>query len=140
MGCDIHLHKEVKINGKWHYYGQARISRNYQLFGLIAGVRDADVQSISRPRGLPNDATEMTMFEYNNDLGHTPTYIKSSEVDKIDAFYFAQSLELNDPFGLNNMEREFGYLFGNSWTGFFKYPCDRPDGLEDFRFICWFDS
>lgn len=39
MGCDIHLHQEVKINGEWHHYRLAEMPRNYEVFEKMAGVR-----------------------------------------------------------------------------------------------------
>lgn len=93
MGCDIHLHAEVRksysANGKqrafwsravparedrdpWYNKDDAREhdphtairsvtswygGRNYQLFGILAGVRGDDVP-IAEPRGLPADLSD----------------------------------------------------------------------------------
>jgi len=40
MGCDIHWHSEVKVDGVWHHHSNPRISRDYWLFALLAGVRN----------------------------------------------------------------------------------------------------
>lgn len=76
MGCDIHMAVEVRRNGKWErvlppesawdpwlvvngWMDDARQSwydgRNYTLFGVLAGVRNYDVDPISKPRGFPPD-------------------------------------------------------------------------------------
>lgn len=39
MGCDIHLHIEIKMNGLWRHYSMPHIERDYCLFGVMAGVR-----------------------------------------------------------------------------------------------------
>ena len=40
MGCDIHAHLEIKIDGKWLYYSPVNINRNYNVFAKTAGVRN----------------------------------------------------------------------------------------------------
>ncbi len=37
MGCDIHLHTEVKIANVWHRYGCPSVDRNYRVFAKMAG-------------------------------------------------------------------------------------------------------
>ena len=41
MGCDIHLHAEIKVNGKWEHYAHPHIRRDYRLFAKMASVRNA---------------------------------------------------------------------------------------------------
>ena len=86
MGCDIHLFTEIKksINSedKWvnvdnwrynPYYKEGSedgedmlhvesiySGRNYELFGILAGVRDLTNDSIDDPRGLPEDVSSVT--------------------------------------------------------------------------------
>lgn len=52
MGCDIHLHTEVKIGGAWHHYSAPCVPRSYALFGKMAGVRGG-AAPIALPKGLP---------------------------------------------------------------------------------------
>ena len=89
MGCDIHsyLEKYTSVNGenKWvnvdywqinpHHgiegYGNENeyehlsfyIGRNYDLFGILAGVRSSE-DPIEEPRGLPEDVSDVTKREY----------------------------------------------------------------------------
>jgi len=85
MGCDIHLHIEVKKNGQWveheweskyntgQFYQDGTpmvdhfalfedplwISRNYMLFAILADVRNRnEVEPISCPRGLPREMSD----------------------------------------------------------------------------------
>jgi hypothetical protein len=58
MGCDIHpgmfLVRETKWQTTWvDFAAVPHGDRNYQFFGLLAGVRDRDVKMIDEPRGLP---------------------------------------------------------------------------------------
>lgn len=74
MGCDIHLFAEVRREGKWKFvskapsgsvdpdpipdYGDQFYSgRNYELFALLANVRNYNdsVKPLSEPRGVPID-------------------------------------------------------------------------------------
>ena len=51
MGCDIHLHVEVKIKGKWLHYNHPNIDRCYWLFTKMAGVRE--IEGVEACEGLP---------------------------------------------------------------------------------------
>ena len=133
MGCDIHLHQEVKINGKWEHYGIADVTRNYQLFAKMAGVR-GDEAPIAEPRGYPVDVTNVTQFDaarWASD-SHTPSWLDAEEITKLFEW-------MKEP-GETRPREWFGYLFGNHWDSFTKYPEDRPAGLEDVRFVFWFDN
>lgn len=105
MGCDIHvyLEKYASINGKstwvnvdyWQknpYFGiednvdeyehvSCYVGRNYDLFGILAGVRSGE-DPIDEPRGLPEDVTETTRKEYEKwGIGcHTPSYYTLKEL------------------------------------------------------------
>lgn len=38
MGCDIHLHSEVMVDGVWHHHAKGQVERNYRLFAKMANV------------------------------------------------------------------------------------------------------
>lgn len=136
MGCDIHLFAEVKIAGKWHVYSHPEIDRNYELFGFMAGVRDHDITPIAAPRGIPEDAAEVTRLAFKSDDGHTPSWLAGAELEAVCKFYEAQqrrevswcSAELD----------QFGFLFGNGWT--LDSGGSHPKEVEDVRWVFWFDS
>jgi hypothetical protein len=87
MGCDIHLYAEVRRDGKWHrvfpppeardpwyieqaanvnggtYYAVRALctwyhDRNYNVFGMLAGVRAREFRPIAEPRGWPDDLSD----------------------------------------------------------------------------------
>ena len=144
MGCDIHMHAEVKIQGEWRYYGQIDLNRNYAMFTYLAGVRpgragEDDFEPISEPRGLPEDATFMTQYHANEIWGfdgHSHSWINADEIIEYEAFLDRKGW-LYPKGGFSPIT---GYLFGNNWGGFKKYPEDYPDDLEDIRFVFWFDN
>jgi hypothetical protein len=147
MGCDIHLHIEIKINGKWHHYQHPNVSRNYRLFSLMADVRNDErdtITPIAKPRGFPKDATTVTRFDkakWDAD-GHSHSWLSAGEVAEMietrEAWDYARTpQEKATQYGASDL---FGWLFGNSYSGFIKYPGDNPKGLEDFRFVFWFDN
>ena len=134
MGCDIHVHTEVKINGVWHHYSIPRVRRNYMLFGKMAGVRNRTVDPISLPKGLPEDATFLTEFDsnrYGSD-GHSHSWLSSEEVNQLSEWWLRIFTE--------NLSEDFGWFFGNSWAGFIKYREEYRPEIEDFRFVFWFDN
>ena len=135
MGCDIHIHAEIKVRGKWHHYDQPDCDRNYLLFEKMAGVRGEVSNAISAPRGLPENATFTTKFDakhWGSD-GHSHSWLSSKEVGQLATWW-----EANGNGGL--FARWDQWLFGNPYSGWTKYPQDRPKGLDDFRFIFWFDN
>lgn len=114
MGCDIHLHTEVKINGAWHHYSCPNVDRNYDLFARMAGVR-GDIDPISEPRGIPKDATFLTKFACNHRGidGHSHSWLNAEEIFIL---YFEFGRMLDECY-----HPAFGYFFGNDWDVFWKY-------------------
>lgn len=134
MGCDIHIHAEIKIGGRWEHYDKPNMSRNYRAFEKMAGVRGEQTNRMFPVRGMPWDASAVTRFEcahYGSD-GHTHSWINAEEIALLADWW---KKELNDEWPEWNC-----YLFGNSYSGFFKYPQDRTEGVEDVRFVFWFDN
>ena len=141
MGCDIHLHSEVKINGEWHHYSHPRIERWYDLFARMADVRndpERDIKPISQPRGLPDDATFMTRFDYEYEHGHSASWLSGKEVADLGTWAEERYKTRNkDWFSFDH--HVIGYVFGNGWD----VKGNRgsyPDGVEDVRIVFWFDN
>jgi hypothetical protein len=106
-GCDIYIRLE-KINkdGKWvpidHYQiredwdDQKNIcktfpffpvsiydGRDYELFGLLAGVRSTYPEPIAEPRGIPESANRYIKDEFAaNKYLHTPSWLTLGELRK----------------------------------------------------------
>ena len=105
MGCDIHLFTEIKRKDKnwknsdhWqynHFYdpededGERELdvvpihkSRDYILFGILAGVRGEGNPIISKPRGLPHDICPITSKEAIHwmSVAHNHSWLTLSEL------------------------------------------------------------
>lgn len=53
MGCDVHIYVEYSENGKyWKNLTNNAGSRNYVMFGVLAGVRVSDAKLFD-PKGMP---------------------------------------------------------------------------------------
>jgi hypothetical protein len=147
MGCDIHAHMEVKINGQWHHAHMPPIRRSYDLFARMAGVRNANkgpgyIEPIAQPRGLPEDATFITNFhsDYMGSDGHSHSWLNCEELSSLIEWYDAKRKEREPGKYVSPWEYEtLGYLFGNGWD-VKKYPSDFPAGVEDTRIVFWFDN
>lgn len=52
------------------------------LFGLLAGVRNAEIQPLAEPRGIPNDVSDSLKAEWEQWAGdgHTPSYFSLAEL------------------------------------------------------------
>lgn len=62
MGCDIHAHIEVKEYDDWWELVRLNLRRNYDAFGLMAGVRGWD--SLHPPKGMPSDYSFSVLNAY----------------------------------------------------------------------------
>lgn len=89
MGCDIHVFAERLIDNKWEIIKsnidyndyQWSISRNYVLFGYLAGVR-YPCYPISFPKGVPNDCSKefkQISDDYSSD-GHSHSFLSAKEL------------------------------------------------------------
>lgn len=143
MGCDIHLHVEVKHETKgWLHYSHPKIDRWYDLFARMADVRndDREIDPISKPRGLPDDASEMTRLCYEWDDGdaHSASWLERDEIKLLNEFI--QQHPMNSERRWHDFDARCGYLFGSS------LECDpsgrgtsRPAWIVDCRVVFWFD-
>jgi len=140
MGCDIHLHIEVKINEKWEHYACPSVNRFYRLFEKMAGVRGDIGDAISPPKGLPKDATTITMLDYNQMEyeAHSESWLGIDEIILLDEW--SRSIDPKEM--AYDLEYEIlnCYLFGSSFASIKLYPEDNYiPGLTDVRFVFWFD-
>lgn len=84
MGCDIHLHTERKIKGKWvNLNSDLGVHRNYTLFAILAGVRNYDYNiPINSAKGVPADASNEYLDAVNEmeGDGHNHSYLTLQEI------------------------------------------------------------
>ena len=154
MGCDIHCNLEHRRNTEsdWYdidlykknkYFGEDdepeywKVSlynrRSYFLFGLLAGVRNYEVEPISQPRGIPDDVSESIKECYNkwgNDA-HTPSWYTLYELKKAQNTLDEQVLqELIDAIELRYIQSE-NYGYKKTLT---------EDEEKRIRLVFWFDN
>ena len=148
MGCDIHVHTEIKVRGVWHNWSQPDVHANYHLFSKMAGVRQMPdreygvVEPIAKPRGLPDDCSPVTAWhcvEHWGSDAHSVSWLSSEEVGEL-----IEYCERHGFFKSMESWRTFGHLMGNRWESFldhedFRHSGDYP-GVQDFRFVFWFDG
>jgi hypothetical protein len=138
MGCDVHAHVELKIDGEWHHYNHPWVSRCYPLFSLLAGVRrSGDIEPYSEPRGLPSDATMITRLELGDPYMHSQSYINSHEFIKVlERWHEFCALPGNEDYPTDLFTHYFGYIMG------YEFPVRMPLHLpiEDVRLVFGFDS
>lgn len=143
MGCDIHLHIEIKVSGKWLHWNAPTMRRDYELFTKMAGVRarDDEIDPISQPRGLPADASDTTkwMAKQQGSDGHSHSYLTSTELTEVRKWGEAagRKAHAGGDWWFDGM---FGYVCGNPLDGMAEYPASYPPDLEDVRFVFWFDN
>lgn len=98
MGCDIHLHVEILIQGNWIELYPTDLTtpfrqdvpnsplanywytgRNYSLFGVLADVRTRELAPICEPRGLPEDVTDPVALSLTHLDYHSSSWIRLDE-------------------------------------------------------------
>ncbi len=130
MGCDIHLHVEVNIDGKWEHFHAPFIWRNYTLFAMMADVRNYEhIDPISKPRGFPEDISYISRkhFEmYERDY-HSASWLSGEEYRKLANQYSEmvrkEGNERYMGFELEEMKMDISI---------FDY--------KDLRLVFWFDN
>lgn len=116
MGCDIHAVVERKVtnrdedgtpySSRWVSAGDPDFGRNYELFAVLADVRNYDdIQPVSEPKGLPSfkgrheeygwlqwhdyDEKPSRLFEYhyedNYEDAHSASWLSLAEIKAYDA-------------------------------------------------------
>ena len=141
MGCDIHLHGEVKIQGKWRHWSTPDLDRDYELFAKMAEVRNNfGIRPISPPKGIPEDASFETRFDYE-DAGkwvHSASWLSAKEIHELGQFLKVRASRLH-PEEFFYPEKLWGYVRGGSWGGVYRYPEEAAlRKIEDVRFVFWF--
>ena len=103
--------------------------RNYNLFGVLAGVRSREAEMIDYPRDLPDDVSEEIRDEYMRwgCDAHSASHYYLSEL--LESGYRKSDVETLKEYGISH---------------FFKDVLDRcvqiADDPKDFRLVFWFDN
>jgi hypothetical protein len=112
MGCDIHSYCEVEIIGqdnvgRWFCIGRVFMDedgsdwgspvtyhpideRNYDLFGILANVRNGTwgdaLKPISEPRGIPDNVSAFVRKQFDSwsSDGHSHSYVSLEEIENYD--------------------------------------------------------
>ena len=145
MGCDIHMHIEVKINDKWEHWSAPNMPRCYPLFNKLAGVRayDDSIKPISEPRGLPDDLSTPTKvaYEWERCDAHDTSWINKEEIDVLEQWVRTELIKTWTKDSWLCLEAHFvhSYCCGNGFSGIGNYSNSYPESINDVRFIFWFD-
>lgn len=139
MGADIHLYVEHynKESKRWDSLSLYKKSsedkfspvdiydgRDYELFGLLAGVRSM-IAPFVLPRGVPDDMScEVSKAYEDGQYYHTPTWYDWCELQTYERIFDNERL---DGF-MNDIEKVL-----NAYDIYYPKP-------GDIRIVMWFDS
>ncbi len=91
MGCDIHAQIERKTKYGWTSSGDPDIGRNYEMYAVLAGVRNYDdITPIAEPRGFPDEYPEypsQAMSAMREEMGadaHSLSWLTLAEIKAFD--------------------------------------------------------
>lgn len=151
MGCDIYSYLEYRDRDTWKpirmqvaytdFTGEEKTrevfpfdERNYQLFGILAGVRYCPADPIVDPRGLPSDVSPYIKEKYDKDMNDYGSFHSAS-------WYTLYELRLAARDAVRYDEQERGlikqvihnieFMISSAWA----YVDD-----IDVRFVFWFDN
>jgi len=134
MGCDIHAHVEVRLDGDWRHYSMPAVGRHYLLFAYMADVRNygAEPMAVAAPRGLPADASVVTRYEADQwgVDGHSHSWLTFDEMQEVDRLM--QVACADHPGWAFHLGREFGWIMADC-AGYELTPLG-------VRVVFWFDN
>lgn len=160
MGCDIHFYVEVRKNGKWKQAGQMvknewytpgeeeghgntpmrheefYYGRNYDLFGVLAGVRSNWCPPIKKRRGLPSDISEEVSrlaADWDGD-GHSHSWLNLKEILE---WAYNGDFSHKGKNRFNEISDEFADV---TMPKLLKLASDPKLKPEDVRIVFWFDN
>lgn len=142
MGCDIHFYVEKKVKGRWvsadtwtpyrwpDDEGAPKVEilrrdrfyddRNYQLFGILAGVRTDSFVRIDGPRGLPHDLSA-ELREEHGDMASTDYHSHSwFTLKELLAYDWTQVRELS------------GWVNGKEYDEWNRWPRENGEGPKNY--------
>jgi len=139
MGCDIHENIEIKIGNQWVYIGNICLYRNYALFGVLAGVRNHDIEPVSTPKGLPNNMSKVIHDEVETyiDKDFSPENIS---VHEDVGFHSCSYLNIKE---LKVAKEIYEEYFGEDGFPEFLDEMEKLNDLpfvNDVRMVFWFDN
>ena len=120
MGTDIHSIVEIRENDKWHYvpdmpYEFSRANRDYDLFALLAGIRDDFCTNNFKVKGLPADISGMK-FDFRNERDIWRKYYETQ--DKPEKVHLMPDGRYKIDIGcVEEARREVTYYEYFSWQG-----------------------
>lgn len=105
MGCDIHTVVEIKnANGNWIGIDEVPkefSDRNYSTFAFLANVRNSFNTKGFKPKGWPEDMSEMSkeMEEKWEGDSHSESYLTLKELDDCDkSDYYSEKCRIVEDF------------------------------------------
>lgn len=144
MGCDIHVHIEVKKNGEWFHFGSPKLTRDYLLFALIDGVRKEGllhsdkVEPVAKIHDLPKDMCFVTRMCFDQDAGlgvHNIGVLAAGDLVELQNKLYA----LGPMFGRQGFE-ELDLEWGIFKTFINGNAMSEHKGWDDLRIVFWFDN
>lgn len=120
VGTDCTMALEIYDKGfcKWYCAEAIDVGRDYELFGLLAGVRGTELDCQIDPRGLPGDGSKEIIVSSRGYSYHTPSFIYGDELLKMTG---------------RNVKKRLSKIL----RALKRYPGQPP---ERMRIVFWFDS
>lgn len=140
MGTDIHIfveNKHGRNRKRYHFMRSFDGDRIYGIFSALAGVNMREIKPLFKPRGLPDDVTNIVYKQYINGKAdwHHPSWLTTQEFKEC-LLYAEQELKAY----CQHMGEEYNEDCTKSYWNVYAYAKDLEDPGEPSRIIFWFDN
>lgn len=155
MGCDIHTYAEKRVAGKWEsvsvpdqeeseeeyphldYSGRITGGRDYELFGLLSGVRrDWGIKIIPESQMcLPEDVSETVKAQWKSEDGdaHTEGWLDWQNL-------LNAQKEINVQLLLGRLEPQTKDGIEELMESFQRHANEYNLNVREMRIILWYDN
>lgn len=140
MGTSLHLHVEVRVDGKWLHWNQPYIHHDYALDAKLGLENtDEDIAYFAPCRGLPPSVSPTTKLDADRweEDAHSHSWLSGEEAEQVQEWYYKLRIctDRHPPL--------FGYVFGADIGGYEDIQETLEDSGHTFggvRIVYWFDN
>jgi hypothetical protein len=142
MGCNLHGYLEVMEypeteKYKWFSVHNLPFTRSYWFYAALAGVRNyIEINPISKPKGMPEDASIMSQIECEEDGGdgHSHSWLTATELLNYEWNQKIKTSDSDETILCDSLHTHFKALLTEVAYLATQYGSDRV------RMVFWFDN
>lgn len=147
MGCDIHMHSERFVDGRWvHLKKDPYHRRDYWLFWILGGVRrrgywEVKPDPIAKRRGVPADISPETRKDWEiwDSDAHSANWLSLTELEDFARTHPAE-IENTPAFWKDTLAELRGCSFHTDCKQLDELGAACIGSTDNVRIVFWFDN